>query len=389
MATVSMRIDEETGKPVRDAGTIVWRCFWKDETTGKRVTGTVRATCKREALILAQQLQDNRRQRAAAQHETTLAEYYAIWIEERRGDLQESSRDSYRKVFARHILPRFGTLRLLDINANKINAFLLDLNRAKNARNGEKLSGATCHKIFRALSLILKYAMFRELIPFNPADTVRLPKRSTAKKAVYYQSPEIPRLWQAIQAAEPVWRVVYALAFLLGVRRSELLGLRWSDYDFISQTLTVQRAAMKLPGVPQACKPTKNTSSVRVLGIPDQLAAMLNQWKLMQGGGIDDYIAAYPEKGGLHWVSLDQATRRFKAFTDTHDLRGVSLHGLRHTFATMQLAAGTPIHEVQESLGHAQATTTMNIYGHVGGDRKERLQQVINAALENPEDTAP
>ena len=397
MATVSPRIDKKTGKQYRhklNPALTCWRAGYTrvDPATGKltRASATIYAPTRRDAQREANRLELESR---VASSTLTLAQYYTLWIAELRESLAPNTTIGYDRIYKRYILPELGDYPLTALTPNKINVFVQHLKARKLERNPTRtISGETCVKIFRSLGTLLQHAVYHERIDSNPARAVKTPQRTKTHKVEYYHVDEIPAFWHALQGELLLWRVVYAIALLTGVRRGELVGLRWSDYDVSRATITIQRAATRIPGKKnsQHCKTPKTPESIRPAIVPAELADILREWREVQRGDDGDYILSYRDEGEvagecvgttLTWVKLDLVTKYITYIAARHNLRPVSLHGLRHTYATMQLAAGTPIHEVQASLGHSTPTTTINIYGHISGDRSVRLQTVITAAL--------
>ena len=172
----------------------------------------------------------------------------------------------------------------------------------------------------------------------------------------------------------PVLRVVVLTAGMSGLRRSELLGLRWRDVDWEAQRIRVRNAYVLGE---HSAEGKSDLSTRRSVPMADRLLRDLDAWSQRTAfNGDDDLVFAHPETGN----ALDGAkvSKRFKAACRAAKVRTVRFHDLRHTFATRLAAAGTPLRTIQEYLGHADAKTTQ-IYSHYAPSEQEVT--IVNAAF--------
>jgi len=177
----------------------------------------------------------------------------------------------------------------------------------------------------------------------------------------------------------PVLRVVILTAGMTGLRRSELLGLRWRDIDWGTQRIRVRNTFVRGE---HSSEGKSDLSTRRSVPLAGRLAGELDRWSTRSAfNNEDDLVFAHPRKG----VPLDgdKVSKRFKAACVDAGVRPVRFHDLRHTFATRLAASGTPIRTIQEFLGHADSKTTQ-IYAHYAPSEHE--VQLVDAAFAHATD---
>ena len=187
-------------------------------------------------------------------------------------------------------------------------------------------------------------------------------------------------------------RVLFILAIYAGLRKGELLALEWSDIDFDNDTVTVSKAVSVVAGE-QITKAPKTKNSRRVVSIPHFLTQRL---KALKTARIKYRLQLGEYWQGAEWVFIQDNGKQmsystpYSAFQDTiarynagklvaDQLPSIPFHGLRHTSATLLIAGKQDVRTVSSRLGHAQASTTMNIYAHALQDTDRKA----SAALEN------
>ena len=238
--------------------------------------------------------------------------------------------------------------------------------------DGKKtLSGTTIQHYHRLISVILNTAVEWGVLFANPCDRTKTP-RAEEKEAKYIDDVQADALLMAIENADELHRTIVRLLLFTGMRRGEALGLKWSDIDFKKGTLKISRTLQYLPERGIFEDKTKNKSSERVIRLPqatiddlrahqvtqtEQRLALGSFWK-----GTEDYVFTNPEGKPL---KPDSVSSWFSKFMKQHpDIPFITLHSLRHTNATLQLAAGVPITTVKKRLGHSNTATTGRVYAH-------------------------
>jgi integrase len=222
------------------------------------------------------------------------------------------------------------------------------------------------------------------MIPYNPADRVERPKRQkfTGK---FYDEAQIRRLME-IMRDESMYTVVLLTAFY-GLRRSEALGLKWSAVDFTKGTMTICTTVVEHHKVYEKDH-TKTAASRRTLPPTPDLKAPLEQIYAKQQQNREflgntyvesDYVCTR-EDGAM--LRPGYITERFYKLIRKHGLPIIRFHDLRHSAATMLLACGCSLKEIQEWLGHSDISTTSNIYAHLQYKAKENMAAQLSQKLD-------
>ena len=256
------------------------------------------------------------------------------------------------------------------------------------------LSGTTIQHYHRLISAILHTAVEWGVLFSNPCDRTESPKAET-KEAKYIDETQAAALMKALENADEMHRAIIRLLLFTGMRRGEILGLRWSDVDFDKGTLKICRTLQFLPDRGIYVDKTKNKSSEREIRLPQIAVNDLRAHKVAQ--------LEYRLSVGSHWLGTvdyiftndegnpmkpDSVSSWFSKFVkDKTDLPPITLHSLRHTNATLQLAAGVPITTVSKRLGHSNTATTGRIYAHaiqsVDDTAAEKLDDVFTGKKKN------
>lgn len=235
--------------------------------------------------------------------------------------------------------------------------------------NDDILSTKTVQHYHRLLSSIFNTAVKWQVIFSNPCSRTDPPKVER-KEALYLDEHQAARLLGLLDDEPEQYRTMITLLIHTGMRRGELCGLEWSDIDFDKGIISIRRSSIYQPEKGVFTSDTKTPSSHRVLKLtPDALAilrthrAEQGRVRLSLGDQWHDYDRLFTQWNGKP-IYPDTLTSWFHKFVQRNNLPPVSIHSLRHTNATLLIAAGTNVRAVAAHLGHAQASTTMNIYSH-------------------------
>jgi len=234
----------------------------------------------------------------------------------------------------------------------------------------EKLAPKTVLHYFRVISSILKSAVKDDqLIDSNPADRMR-PPRSVRKEAEYLDDIQSIQLLELLEEEPIKYKTAIIMLLFLGLRRGELLGLEWSDIDFNNRKVNIRRTSQYIAGKGIITKEPKTSSSVRTIKLSDICFDQLQTYRAWQeeqrlalGNQWHNINRLFTTWNGLP-MHPDTLSGWFKDFIKRSDLPNIHLHSLRHTNATLMIASGIDIRTVTRRLGHAQTSTTMNIYTH-------------------------
>jgi integrase len=317
------------------------------------------------------------------------------WLPTTRS-LKQSTAAGYRQQVDSYITPRLGHVRLCDLTPGQIVKFygFLIERGGKSRRKGaepftQPLSERSVHKTHVVLGSALQHAVEMGLVRANPV--LQIPKKNRPKQSGGSDKPEM-KVWSADQAAAFIaatagdrWASIYDLDLNTGLRRGELAGLRWVDVDLDAAVLSVRRNRVVVDG--QVLDVTPKSKKPRVVDLDVETVAMLRRWRRRQleermawgeawtDSGyvftIEDGKALHPETIGWHLERLTRTVNRAitKAQGDkpgpAPTIPAIRLHDLRHTHATLGLAAGIPVKVMSERLGHASTQITMDLYSHV------------------------
>lgn len=237
---------------------------------------------------------------------------------------------------------------------------------------GEKdtLAVSTVLHHHRLISSMLSTAVKWQLIFSNPCSRVVLPK-TKHKEAVYLDEEQAADLLAALDKESMQHQVIVKLLLFTGMRRGELCGLEWKDVDFERAVVFVRRSSLYLPGKGVFEDETKNATSERCMKVSADVVTMLKAWRaeqskqrLRMGDQWQTSDRLFTAWDGAP-IRPDVITAWFHKFVTKNGLPPIHIHSLRHTNATLLIAAGTSLTTVAARLGHANSTTTSKIYAHV------------------------
>jgi integrase len=287
----------------------------------------------------------------------------------------------YKEILDGRILPSMGHIKLDQLRPTQIIEFenMLREDGIRKDRKAGGLSEKTILQHHRIISSILNDAVQWQVIYSNPAVRVKPPK-VPKRQAACYDEDQMVTLLGTLDQLPPKflkYRVMVDLALATGLRRGELMGLEWKDIDLETCILEVRQASQYLPGKGCFIKDPKNETSKRLIAVPANSVALLKKWKAQQSEQrlkISDCWHKKNKNGeDENWVFTtwdgrqmhpDTPTKWFNKFLADKKLPHIPWHGLRHTSATLLIADGSDIREVSGRLGHANTSTTGNIYAH-------------------------
>jgi len=374
---------------VRDANT----GKMKDQWHGGFATKKEARTARNDARALSD------KGTAVAASKITVKEYLADWLEASEKRVRPTTHVSYKLHVDRYIVPRIGAERLQQLTPTMIDALYAALGKSGRAprrkpKEGERpapptgLSASTVRRVGATLHKALVDASRRKLIPFNPADAAELPKIQRdshgAGGVQTWTREELDTFLRHVASDRlfPLWR----LAAWTGMRRGELAGLTWRDIDLEAATVTVQRARVTVKSADVRESQPKTASGRRKVELDTDTATALTAWQKRQEKERAEWPGTWPDHGLVFTLEdgsalhPDYLSRAFRAHVKKAKLPMVRLHDLRHTHATLMLAAGVPVKVVSERLGHATAAFTMQVYQHVlPGMQREAVQNLANA----------
>ena len=321
----------------------------------------------------------------------TLEEYSKIYLEAKIKTLSPSTFEFYERAIKNKILPALGFHKVNQIKPPHIQAFINQLSGiTKQKRDGtnsiEPLKHASIRSYLTVVQSIFKLAVKQNIIQSSPAkaELLEIP-RVVAPKIEIFTKQEAAEMLSYLELEDLQFQVFIQLAIMTGARRGELTALKFSDFDYVNNKVTIERAAVKLKGKPTQIKPPKDYE-VRTLAVnpycidlvkllrvqkDKQAEALGNQW--------NEHDWLFTQDNG-EIMNPQTPTKQFSKFLARNHLKHRKLHSLRHTSATLLLYGGVNIKQVQERLGHGDITTT-NKYLHYISEADEQAANVLQDML--------
>jgi integrase len=309
-------------------------------------------------------------------HET-LEAYLRRWIDEvLRGTVKQSTLENYTYIVRLHIIPELGRVRLRALKSR-------DVRRLYREKLEAGLSPRTVQIIHTVLRKALQQAVRDDVLTRNVCDAVTAPRPT--KKEMQPLTPE-----QAKSLLENVredrLRALYVLAITAGLREGELLGLRWDDVDLERKLLQVRRQLTRTRDGLSFTAPKRDKA--RVVRLTDIAIAALkahreaqNEERARAGSLWEETSLVFTSSIGTPVDVGNLTYRSFRPLLKRTNLPRIRFHDLRHTCATLLLSKGTHPKIVQEMLGHANISMTMDTYSHVLPDMQEKAVSAMDDAL--------
>ena len=314
----------------------------------------------------------------------TVAEWFTTWLNVyMKPSLRPTTWESYRYQVEGHIIPALGHLKLPQLQTAHIQRLYND--KLKGGRLDGKpggLSPKSVKYIHTVIHSALEQAKREGMITINPADAVKLPQQE--QKEIKYLDAAEAAIFLAT-AKDSKHFAAFFLALNTGMRRGELLGLRWQDIDFKACQLTVNQGLVRVTGKGLIFQEPKTKLSNRVINLAPAVLQVLkehkaeqNEIRLLAGSAYNaDLDLVFANELGEP-ICPRAFTRVFERVVKRAGL-DVTFHGLRHTFATLALEQGVDIKTIQETLGHHSAAFTMDVYSSVTAKmKKEAADRVGN-----------
>ena len=339
---------------------------------------------------LTQRAEELRQGIAPPDERQTLRQYLEQWLDSVADTVSPSALRAYRNHVEKHIIPALGTVRLTDLRPQHIERakafWASSLPKRRKFAEG-RLSTRTIHHIFSTLRVALNRAKRQRLITTNPCELVD-PPRVERKEMRALDGQGGAALVKALESSDIGAAIVTSLG--TGLRRGELLALRWGDINLEEQRVTVRRAIERVDGQTRFKEP-KTSRSRRTISLPRFVAERLRRHHTEQGERMMADGLGRPtaetlvfERGGEPWVPNTFGTAFMRALRDAR-LPHLRLHDLRHSFASMAIEAGVDLKTISTALGHSAISTTADIYAHVTDslmrDAAARIDDAITSAL--------
>lgn len=354
--------------------------FWEgrytvgtDPITGKQIQRSITGKTQKEVI---QKLNEVRHQldtnTYTAPNKMTLGQWLDTWLSEYvQPSVKPLSYSTYEICVRTRLKPSLGNIKLTALNATQIQTFCNDLTRKK------ALAPKTVKSAHGILHKALAQAVDLKYIPFNPADSVKLP-RMEKKEIEPLTEEEISAFLAELEKGEPLARL-FMVTLFTGMREGEVCGLSWDAVNFTDGTITVKQQLQKgkEKGSGYYIATTKSGKARTITAAPyvmnllkEQLAEQRKEHLELGFAWQNEMNLVFTKPDGS-FIPMQTALKRFKKIAEKIGRPDARFHDLRHTYAVMSLQEGDSIKTVQENLGHASAAFSLQIYGHVSNRMKQ------------------
>lgn len=315
---------------------------------------------------------------------STVREFLTDWIAAQT-NIRPSTLASYELNLRRHVVPRLGGTKLQSLTSAQIGSLYAELLDHGRTDGKGGLSAQTVKYIAMILKQTLSDAVRQQLLIRNPADAIDAPRRVRGAEMKIW-APEQLREFLAGVKDEPLY-AAYVVAATTGMRRGEVLGLRWSDVDLEKGRLSIQQTVLAVGYAVQMSSP-KTARGRRMISIDGTTIEALRQHRARQAEIIMQLGPDYRRDLNLVFSGVtgdplhpERMTRTFERLVKASGLPRIRLHDLRHTAASIMLGAGVPAKVASERLGHANISITLDTYSHVLPGLQEDAAEKLAAAV--------
>lgn len=319
--------------------------------------------------------------------------------------MAESTKAGYRALLNRRINDKLGKVYVQDLTPRQIRDFYKFLEKddarpahkvSKDAEKPQpktrsktgKLSGTSRKHYHQFLSAVLNFAVRSGYIMINPITAVDPPRQDT-KESEFLEGADVAKLMEVLENySDPMWRAFFTLDLFSSCRPGELIALNWSDLTDNILTIRAGSNHIKGKGTIRTDRP-KTKASIRTIMLPPEAVQPLMKWKAAQaeqrlkcGNGWEEPDAMFTSETGRR-LYISTPTHKWREIQQENSLKDVPLYSLRHTGASLLIAAGCDVKEVSGRLGHSRTSTTLDTYTHLFEKAQQHTADVMSAAIAN------
>ena len=354
------------------------------DTNGKAITKNVLGRTQAEVKDkLRAAIEDSKKLNPVKAGSYTLEQWlmlwYSVYVEPQ---VRYSTKEFYHNAIDHHIIPKLGNVKLEKLTMLQIQQFyneLLKSGRVQKPNQPElhdrSLSPRMVQSVHIVLNKALEHAVEEKLILTNPAKKCKIPKNTNRQMKILPEAMIGPYLSAAKEHG--VLAPMY-LELTTGLRRGELLALRWEDLDRESRTLSVSKSVARQDGKLVVSTP-KTPNSIRTVLLPEDTVKILTEEH--ERHPMNPYIFPSPRTGGMG--DPDAFRRLHDRILNEIGAEHVRFHDMRHTFATLSLKSGVDVRTLSETLGHFSAGFTLSTYVHSTPGMKQSAADAIGNTIRN------
>lgn len=368
-------------------GTMVYRAnvyLGVDQVTGKKAKTSVTGRTRKEVKQKAKHAQDDFISNGCTVTKVVPVKNYQeladLWLDSYQLTVKPQTFVATKQMLYNHLIPIFGSLRLAKLSVSYIQSFINDLST-------QIVHYAVVHSINRR---VLQYGVSLQLLPFNPARDIILPKQPKRENTAikFIASDDLKALLLHMEKlafkkySYYLDYVLYSVLLATGCRFGEVVALEWSDIDLENGTISISKnynRFLKLIGTP------KSKAGVRTISIDKKTVNMLRLYKnrqrqlyLQSGARASSVVFATPTREYQNLATRQEALDRRCAEIS---IPRFTFHAFRHTHASLLLNAGISYKELQYRLGHATLAMTMDIYSHLSADKEKEAVSYFEKAM--------
>ena len=349
-----------------------------DPKTGKPIRKNKTVKSKREAKKLLTEFEYKKDINAVTRpSEHTVKTWLEYWITKIcEPNLQKTTVYGYKQIIKNHIEPILGSTLMQKVTVDQVQRYYAD--RLKH------LAPNTVLKHHALLKTAFDVAVKQDVIAKSPIDRVQTPKR-THREITPYNAEQLSEL--LYEALYSKLGLVVVLAAYLGLRRGEILGLKWEDVDFVGRTISIKRTRTSA-GSEVISKTPKTFSSNRLVYMPDRVWEEMDLAERRNAKNRLEHGHDFNKEG---YVIVDKNGKPYRPnyiselFTKVVTEKGfpkLTLHGLRHTFVSLANAQGHTMHDISKMAGHSRIDTTSRLYTHMFEKANETIATSVSKSIE-------
>ena len=317
----------------------------------------------------------------------TVKSYFEKWLKEYvKPTLKPKTHESYCSI-CNELIEQLGHVKLNSLSALMLLSHYNHLrdrgNNQKEIRHRNKrLTENTVLRHYRVINVALKHAVDWQLLAYNPNSRVQSPKKLKVESK-FYDLEQTKALLRALDHEDVKYQAIIRLALDTGCRRGELIGLEWTDIDFVTGMVIINKTLQKI-GKDLVEGTPKNNNSIRRVPISEPTIEVLKEYKIFNnnlknelGNKWKNTKKIFTTEDGEP-IHPDTPRKIFEKILKKYDLPIINFHSLRHTSASLQISRGISIADISRRLGHADISTTLNVYSHAFNSGNDKIMREFN-----------
>ena len=361
-----------------------------DPLTGKKQSTTRRGFQTqreaRQAAVKIEQAVNDGSYKKKKRVTDTYQDVYELWVVEYKNTVKESTYVKTLGYFKHHILPALGTFKIARIDASCCQTVV----------NGWFKQFKKYQTIMNYASMVFKYAIKHNIIERNPVDLITYPRREASvgdrKWENFYDKKELQQFLSVLDTEDAnkgnyKANTLFRLLAFTGMRKGEALALTWADVDTLRHTINIDKGLTRGENARLYVQAPKTVNSTRIIDIDRATCEMLAKWHTRQKKEL--LASAHPSNTNKEqlvfcnnkneYLSPSRLRTWLVYLIKKYNLKYITVHGFRHTHASLLFEAGATLKQVQDRLGHSDIKTTMNVYAHVSKHaRQDTVDKFVN-----------